>query len=561
MFSPFRRPSRPGARPCLEALEDRALPATAFLQTNLVSDLPGVAQVTDPNLKNPWGVAVNPAGDFWSANAASGTVTLYRGDVNGQALAQDVPVIKIPPVAGNPQGEPSGQVFNPTTDFVVNGVGGNGPALFIFAGLDGTLNAVAANFYTGAPSSQAQTVATVPGAVYTGLALASNASGNFLYAANPVGGTIDVFDKAFHKTTLAGNFTDPSLPSNVTPFNVAAINGTLYVTYNLKANRFGGGLVAKFDTNGKFLGRFADGSNLQAPWGVVQAPANFGSFGNDIFVGNFGDGRINAYDTSGKFLGQLTGPNGQPLAIERLWQLTFGNGSSAGDPAKMYFSSGLNSEKDGIFGSLRPLTANESFVSQAYSQLLHRSVDGNGLAFWTGLMNQGTTRQQVSAGIAGSPEHRTAVVNDLYRQLLHHAVDSAGMSFFTSLLASGATDEQIAGVIAGSQEYFQNRGGGTTDGFLAAIYQDGLNRAVDANGKAAFTGALQSGATRGQVAAVLFTSDEFKADKVQSLYQDTLRRAADNAGLAFFVNALKQGARDEDVIAVMMASDEFFSKL
>ena len=68
-------------RPTLETLENRTVPATGFLQTNLISDLPGVAQLTDPNLKNPWGVAINPAGDFWVSDAANGTVTLYKGDV------------------------------------------------------------------------------------------------------------------------------------------------------------------------------------------------------------------------------------------------------------------------------------------------------------------------------------------------------------------------------------------------------------------------------------------------------------------------------------------------
>src|SRR5262245_32148028 len=124
-----RGASRPGARirasrPAVEALEDRTLPATGFLQTNLVSDLAGVAQLTDPNLRNPWGVAVNPAGDFWVANAASGTVTLYRGDVNGSPISMDAPVITVPHATGQNQGQPTGQVFNNTADFGVSGPGG-----------------------------------------------------------------------------------------------------------------------------------------------------------------------------------------------------------------------------------------------------------------------------------------------------------------------------------------------------------------------------------------------------------------------------------------------------
>jgi uncharacterized protein (TIGR03118 family) len=545
----------------VEALEARSLPATGFLQMNLVSDMPGVAQLTDPNLRNPWGVAVNPAGDFWVANAASGTVTLYRGDVNGTPLSMDNPVITVPHAAGQTQGQPSGQVFNFTPDFGVSGPGGFGPALFIFAGLDGTISAEP-NSYNGNLASQADLEVTTPGAIYTGLALGSNASGNFLYAANTAAGTIDVFNGSFKSATLPGKFLDPSLPSTLTPFNVANIGGTLFVTYHSKADRFAGGLVDKFDTNGNFLGRFADGSNLVAPWGVVMAPGNFGDFSNDLLIGNFGDGHINAYNpTSGAFLGQLTGANGQPLAIERLWQLAIGNGASAGGATTLYFSSGLNQEKDGLFGSLQPGSANDRFIAQAYNDLLQRPVDGAGLTFWNGQLNQGLSRQQIAAAIEASTEYRGVEVRNLYSQLLHRAVDPAGMTFFTNLLASGTTVEQAAAVIAGSQEYFQKRGNGTADGFLNALYQDGLNRTLDSGGQTVFTAAMQSGATPGQVAAVVFASAEFKAVRVRQLYQTFLHRGADNAGLGFFVGALQQGARDEDVIAVLVGSGEYFARV
>ncbi len=561
-----RRASRPGpcgrsARPAVEILEDRSLPATAFVQTNLISDLAGVAQLTDPNLRNPWGVVVNPSGDFWVANAASGTATLYHGDVNGSPVGQDPPVVKIPAAPGRPQSAPTGQVLNLTQDFQVPGPGGTGPALFIYAGLDGGITAEP-NAYLGSFPAQAQLVASTPGAVYTGLAMGNSAGSNFLYAVNAATGKIDVFDKNFKPATLPGNFTDPGLEAGLRPFNVANINGTLFVTYNSIADRFGGGTVDKFDTSGNFLGRFADGSNLVAPWAVVMAPAGFGDFGGDLLVGNFGDGRINAYNpTTGAFLGQLTGPSGQPLEIERLWALTFsGNGVTAGDPSRLYFSSGLNQEKDGVFGSLRPMNSTEGFVAKVYNDLLHRPADSAGLAFWTGLLNHGTTRLQVVSAIEASAEHRAVQVRDLYTQLLHRAVDPAGMTFFTGVLAGGATVEQAAAMIAGSQEYFQARGGSTANGFLTALYQDALGRGVDPAGRAVFTGAMQAGATPGQVAAVIFASAEFAGDSVRTDYQNFLHRNADNAGLAFFTQAVQQGARDEQVIALILASDEYFAR-
>jgi uncharacterized protein (TIGR03118 family) len=546
-------------RPTLECLEDRTVPSTAFFRTNLVSDVAGAAQITDPNLKNPWGAAVNPVGDFWISDAANGTVTLYGGDVNGQPIRMDAPVITIPGATSGTMGQPSGQVFNSTSDFVVPGSGS--PALFIFAGIDGTLSAVAPNFYTGAPSSNAVTVATVKGASYTGLALGSNASGNFLFAANNAAGTVDVFDKNFKHTTLSGSFTDPNLPANMTPFNVVNINGTLYVTYENPNNESVGGLVDKFDTNGNFLGRFAGGTNLVAPWAVVQAPTGFGSFGGDILVGNFGDGHISAYDTSGHFLGQLNGQNGQPLAIERLWQLTFGNGSSAGGSGTLYFTSGLNKEKDGVFGALTPMTANQRFVAQAYNDLLQRPADPAGLAFWTNQLTQGASRQQIVAGIEGSGEYEAVVVNRLFRQFLHRGADAAGLSFWSAQLAAGATVEQVAAGIVGSQEFFMSQGGGTTNGFLAALYQDALGRAPDTMGQSGFAAALHNGASTTQVAAVVFGSGEFLTDQVQGFFQSFLHRAADSAGLSGFVPALQQGATDQQVIAVIVASGEYFAKL
>jgi uncharacterized protein (TIGR03118 family) len=541
-------------RPRLEFLEDRAVPAGAFVQTNLVSDLPGVAQITDPNLKNPWGVAVNPAGDFSVSDEANGTATLYKGDVNGQAISLDTPVIKIPGAAGNPTGKPTGQVFNSTPDF---GIAGSGRAEFIFAGLDGTISAVAAG------SSQAQLMAASTGAVYTGLALGSIGSNNFLYAANGAGaGSITVYNLFFQVVGVPGTFTDPSLPSGLVPFNVANINGTLFVTYDNPNNEQLAGVVDKFNTQGTFLGRFAGGSNLVAPWAVVQAPGGFDPFGGDILVGDFGDGHINVFDpNTGQFLGQLNGADGQPLAITHLYGLTFGNGSSAGSASTLYFAAGLNQGRDGVFGSLKPVQVNPAFVTQVYTDLLQRPVDAAGLAFWDNQQAQGASRQQVVAAIENTPEFQAVQVRNLYTRYLHRAVDPVGLNFWTAQLAQGATLEQVESGITGSPEFFTTQGGGTKAGFLTALYHDALGRAPDATGETGFMAALNSGATTAQVAAVLFASNEFRTDLVSGFYQSFLHRAADANGLQFFVQALQQGATDQDVIAVIVGSNEYFSRL
>jgi uncharacterized protein (TIGR03118 family) len=550
----------------LEKLEDRTLPATAFLQTNLVSDVAGIAQFTDPNLRNPWGVAANPTGDFWIANAGSGTVTLYKGDVGGSAISRAAQVINLPMDPNQRQIMPSGEVYNNTRTFIVSDPGYTGPALFMVAGLDGTLTAIAPTFagttYTTAPAYQSQLVAATQGAVYTGLAIGTNSAGSFLFVANVAKGRIDVFNSSFQLVATAGSFTDPGLPTGYTPFNVAAIGNTLFVTYKNVLNPDIGGLVDKFDTNGNFLGRFAAGSNLNAPWAVVQAPANFGSYGNDILVGNFGDGRINAYDANGNYFGQLTGSTGQPIVIENLWQLTFGNGTSAGDAGKLYFTAGINGENDGLFGSIAPaVTTPPSFVSQAYLDLLGRQADAGGLAYWTGKLNSGLSRQQVVAGIQDSVEYRSIEVNGVYQRLLGRNAETTGLTFWIGQLQTGATVEQIAAGIAGSAEYFATRGGGTQAGFLNALFQDALGRAPDLDGVTFYTARMQAGATTAQVAMSVFSSTEFRTDRVISFYEAYLHRAPEGSGTAYWLAALNSGVHDETVIAAIMASDEYFARL
>jgi uncharacterized protein (TIGR03118 family) len=553
----------------LESLEDRTVPATTYVQTNLISDIPGMAQFTDPNVRNPWGIAVNPTGDFWIANAASGNITLYQGDVNGSPISRDTPIITLPKDPNNAQILATGLVYNTTRDFTVTDPGFSGPAMFIVAGLDGTITAIAPTFAgtTSIPSSQYQTqvVAVTQGAVYTGLAIGSNSSGNFLYAANVAAHRIDMFNSTFQLVDAPGGFIDPGLPAGYSPFNIANINGTLYVTFKNLVNPDVGGVVDTFDSNGNFLSRFAQGGTLNAPWAVVQAPANFGDYSGGILVGNFGDGRISVYrPDTGQFVGQLVGQNGQPLAVERLWQLAFGNGKTAGNTATLYFSGGINGESDGLFGSMQPtstIPSSPSFVNQVYLDLLQRPADPAGLAYFTTLQNNGVSRQEIVSRIESSPEFRTLEINSLFTRLLHRQADTVGLDFWLTQLESGRTLQQIESGIAGSLEYYKTRGGGTVNGYLSALYQDALGRAPDPTGQAGFTAALLNGVTRSQVASVVFGSDEFKSDLVGGFYASILHRPAESGGLAFWVAAMKNGVRDEDVVAGILGSAEFFANL
>jgi hypothetical protein len=72
-------------------------------------------------------------------------------------------------------------------------------------------------------------------------------------------------------------------------------------------------------------------------------------------------------------------------------------------------------------------------------------------------------------------------------------------------------------LIAGCSEYFQNRGGRTDKGFLAALHQHSLGRAVVPTGEELWMQALADGASRTQVAALIFGSPEHVNDLVNGI--------------------------------------------
>jgi uncharacterized protein (TIGR03118 family) len=338
-----------------------------YRQTNLVSDIPGKARVTDPNLVNPWGLSHGPATPWWVSDNGKGVSTLYKGDGTPFPVGSPL-VVTIPPPAGSPAGTtsaPTGNVFNGTSDFVVTENNVSRPSLFIFATEDGTISGW--NLTVDKTNAIREVDNSASGAVYKGLALGHNASGNFLYATNFHAGTIDVFDAHFASAKLAGSFIDPKLPpcSNdktkacFAPFGIQNINGKIYVTYALQKLPDkhddqagpGNGFVDVFDTSGHLLQRLISHGELNSPWGLALAPQGFGRFGKDLLVGNFGDGHINAYKPgTGAFRGQLKDQKGNPITINGLWALGFGNGALAGPTDTLFFTAGINDEADGLFG-------------------------------------------------------------------------------------------------------------------------------------------------------------------------------------------------------------------
>jgi uncharacterized protein (TIGR03118 family) len=319
----------------------------AFEQENLVSDVPGLAQNLDPNLVNPWGLTSSATSPFWVANNGTGTSTLYNGPGVPQGL-----VVTIPGILQGVDSVPTGAIFNSAGAFPIGPGGQN--AAFLFSTEKGAIAAWHASLGTTA----ANMFVATDGAVYKGLALAGSGATAHLYAPDFANGKIDVIDANFQKTTLAGSFVDPILPSGYAPFNIQNLGGKLYVTYALRNGSEdvpgpGNGFVDVFDLNGNFQQRLLSGGALNSPWGLAIAPADFGPFGGNLLVGNFGDGRINAYDlTNGAFLDTLKDENGDPIEIDGLWALKFGNGGNGGDPDDLYFTAGISDEEHGLFGEI-----------------------------------------------------------------------------------------------------------------------------------------------------------------------------------------------------------------
>ncbi|MDL2336880.1 MAG: TIGR03118 family protein [Pseudomonadota bacterium] len=312
--------------------------ASPLQVTKLASDVPGLALTTDPGMINAWGMASSATSPLWIGSNGSGTSEIYNGAGVKQGLVVTMPG----------DGSVAGVAF-------ANVSGSFNSDVFLFASEDGTVSG-----WRGALGTSAETLKLADSAnVYKGLAFATIGAHSYSYAANFRAGTIDVLKGDAGAPALAGNFTDPNLPSGYAPFNVQNINGVLYVTYAVPDGAklddvagAGNGIVNKFDLQGNYLGRLITGGALNSPWGLALAPVGFGDLAGYLLVGNFGDGRINAYDDAGSLVKTLMDPLANPIEIDGLWGLRFGNGGTGGSPSTLYFTAGPDDERHGLFGRI-----------------------------------------------------------------------------------------------------------------------------------------------------------------------------------------------------------------
>lgn len=374
------------AAPCVSALVficAAAFPSAAqnYQMTNLVSDGSVEAPHTDPNLVNAWGLSRSSTSPFWVSDAGTGKATLYDGTGTPSSL-----VVTIPPFDPNtPAGSPTGTIFNGNQAFPLQpGVF----STFLFATADGTIS----GWNPNVDRNNAIIKVKQPRSSFTGLTQATLYGSQYLYAANFHTGRIDVYDSNFNRVFLGREaFTldsdrddfysghgawqsartegeDFGLFRHMAPFNIQNIGGTLFVTFAQQdaMRQFdvpgpGLGLVASFTPAGKLIRVYQHGPFLNAPWGLVAAPSDFGGFSHALIVGQFGSGEIVAYNiTTGEFIGKALDPSGNTIAIDGLWALSFGNGGTAGPLNTLYFTAGPNNGTHGLFGSLTAVAATQT---------------------------------------------------------------------------------------------------------------------------------------------------------------------------------------------------------
>ena len=378
---------------CIAAFPGLLMASNAYVIRNLTSDVPNLADYTDPNLKGAWGISESGSSPFWISDAGSGVSTLYTS--TGSVIPLVVTIL--PSKAGGPAGIPTGTVYNATQGFAI---ATGDPATFIFDTLDGTVS----GWNSKVNKTQARVMVdnSGAGAVYTGLAIGASGANTYIYAANFNRGTIDVVDSNYSPVTLPNAFQDNNLPAGYAPFNIQNLAGNLYVAYALQnpSKSFavpgaGKGYVDVYDPAGTLMKRLVSGGQLNAPWGLAIAPGGFGDYANDLLVGNFGDGTINVFNpTTGVYIATLNDVIGTTIVIPNLWALQPGNGGSGGDANAVYFTAGIpgpDNMTHGLLGRVEaaPIVSATNVVNGASFQ---PAIAPNTWVTITGGNLSGTTR-------------------------------------------------------------------------------------------------------------------------------------------------------------------------
>jgi len=430
--------------------------AGAYQVTNILSDGSVPAMTTDPGFIDPWGV--------------SGTNTLWIDtNVTGFSYLSSIAGVLgsfkaiVPPASGTGTGSPTGTVQNTTTGFILS----NGSkASFLFATLDGTISGWNGGTSAGGNHALIAINNSASNAVYPDLALVTNTTGTFLLAPNfGQGAKVEIYNTSFAAATLAGTFTDPSVPTGYAPYAIKVLGTQVFVTYMLRtvppfaagAGTYqevlgtNTGLVSVFDVNGNFVARVVTGGNLNAPWGVAIAPAGFGIYSGDLLIGNFGDGLITAYSPTAPYayLGMVSDGTGKAISYPGLWEI-FVSTATAANPSAIYFTAGIGGEQHGLFGVIANSTSASStptFNLSASSQVASVTMGSSaGLIISVAPTNSFTGT--VSLSCSGLPSGATCSFTPSQLTVSATAPATAALTIQTSAGSKGYVKE---GLSAGGQ--------------------------------------------------------------------------------------------------------------
>jgi len=337
------------------AFSPAVLFAQHYIQTNLVSDLPGLAKnPPDKRLKNPWGLSRGTTSPWWVSDNGTGLATLYDGNGVVQQLQVTIPS----DLSQSATGTPTGTVFNGSEAFTLVP---DRPAIFLFVSEDGTISGwnPTVNLHAAIAKVRQSTKS-----VFKGATIAKDGIFHRLFVADFRQGKVLVYDTNFKPVpTLPGAFFDFVSKFGFAPFNIQNIGGNLYVGFakqdSAKHDEVDGaglGFVVAFNVKGMPVQFLEYGPWFNAPWGLALAPSDFGTFSRKLLVGNFGSGEILAFNAdTGRFEGKMLDLKGNTIRIDGLWTLSFASGdpgSRSGAGNALYFTAGINGEADGLFGNL-----------------------------------------------------------------------------------------------------------------------------------------------------------------------------------------------------------------
>ena len=426
--------------------------AGAYQVTNILSDGSVPAMTTDPGFIDPWGV--------------SGTNTLWIDtNVTGFSYLSSIAGVLgsfkaiVPPASGTGTGSPTGTVQNTTTGFILS----NGSkASFLFATLDGTISGWNGGTSAGGNHALIAINNSASNAVYPDLALVTNTTGTFLLAPNfGQGAKVEIYNTSFAAATLAGTFTDPSVPTGYAPYAIKVLGTQVFVTYMLRtvppfaagAGTYqevlgtNTGFVSVFDVNGNFVARVVTGGNLNAPWGVAIAPAGFGIYSGDLLIGNFGDGLITAYSPTAPYayLGMVSDGTGKAISYPGLWEI-FVSTATAANPSAIYFTAGIGGEQHGLFGVIANSTSTSStptFNLSASSQVASVTMGSSaGLIISVAPTNSFTGT--VSLSCSGLPSGATCSFTPSQLTVSATAPATAALTIQTSAGSKGYVKEGLS---------------------------------------------------------------------------------------------------------------------